>query len=99
MNIDLKDIPAKIIPVLEKLREYVVFISILAVLGLFGFIVIQVRSVANIEPSQAQVMEKLNELNPPRVDQDAIDKIQQLEDANIEVKTLFEEARDNPFQD
>jgi len=35
----------------------------------------------------------------PKIDEDAIAKIQQLKDQNIEVQSLFENARNNPFSE
>lgn len=99
MNIDLKDVPAKLLSLLEKLKKYTLFICILAVLAIYVFLVLQIRHMASIEPSSADVTNKLNELNTPKLDQDAVNKIIQLEEQSIEIKTLFNEARQNPFQE
>lgn len=99
MNIDVKDIPAKLQPVLNTVKENIVFVLIMAVLIMYGLLVLQIRHLATIEPSNADITKKVNELNTPKLDNDAVNKILQLEDKNIEVKTLFNEARDNPFQE
>lgn len=99
INLDLKDIPAKLLALFNKLKKYTLFICILAVLGIYLFLVWQIRHLATLEPSSTDVTNKLNELNTPKLDQDAVDKILQLEDQNIEVQTLFNEARQNPFQE
>jgi len=99
MNIDLKDIPNQILALLQKLRKYTLFICILLVLGIYLFLVWQIRYFATIEPTSTDVTNKVNELNTPKLDQDAVNKILLLEDQNIEVKTLFNEARQNPFQE
>jgi hypothetical protein len=76
-----------------------VFISVLLVLGIYLFLVWQIRHYATVEPTSADVTNKLNELNTPKLDQDAVNKILLLEDQNIDIKTLFNEARQNPFQE
>jgi hypothetical protein len=99
MKLDLKDITTKITPLLQKAREYSGFIIVLVVLGLFGFVVLRIRSYATIQPTQAAIDEKLQDLKRTRIDEDAIEKIQKLESSNIDVKALFDDARDNPFQE
>lgn len=99
MNIDLKEIPAKFAPLLQKMRQYSTFIIVLVVLGMFGFIVLRIRTYATVEPTQAAIDEKLQALQRTQVDQEAIDRIKKLESSNIDVKALFDKARDNPFQE
>jgi hypothetical protein len=99
MNIDLKTIPDKLLLAAQWLKKYAVFISVLLVLGIYLFLVWQIRHYATVEPTSADVTNKLNELNTPKLDQDAVNKILLLEDQNIDIKTLFNEARQNPFQE
>ena len=99
MNIDLKNLPTKAVTALQKLKKYSLFICILAVLAIYGFLVLQIRSMATVEPTSADLTNKLNELNTPKLDQDAVNKILLLEEENIEIMTLFNEARQNPFQE
>ncbi len=99
MNIDLKDLPAKFQDFLHWLKKYTVFICILGVLGIFLFLVWQIHHFASIEPSPTDVTNKVNELNTPKLDQNAVNKILLLEDQNVEVKALFNSARQNPFQE
>lgn len=99
MNIDLKNIPAKALELIDKLKEYVFFICILLVLLAYGYLVLQIRGYVVAEPSQQAVTEKLSELNIPKIDDQVIEKVKQLENSNVEVKALFDEARDNPFQE
>lgn len=99
MNIDLKKLAPKISGVLKKLRPYSLFICIILVLGIYLFIVIKIRQLANQQPSTTDVTNKLVELQTPKLDQDAVDSILQLEEESIEIRTLFNEARQNPFQE
>lgn len=99
MNLDIKNITPKLLSALDKLKEYAVFIVVLVVLGAYGFLVLRIRYFASQEPADAVLTEKVNELNAPRIDKDIITKIEKLESSNIEVKTLFDKARDNPFQE
>lgn len=99
MNVDIKDIPAKLLATLQGMKKYTLFICILAVLGIFVFIVWQIRQYSSVQPTSDQVITKVNELNTPKLDQDAVNKILMLEDENITVEALFNQARENPFQE
>lgn len=99
MNLDLKDIPIQLTKLGRWLKQYIVFIAILAALGIYLFVVWQIRSLAVSEPTADQVTTKVNELQTPRLDQDAVNRILQLEDQNVQIETLFNEARQNPFQE
>jgi len=99
MNLEIKQLPKKLLPLLGKARRYLVMIFIIFFVGLYGFLVLRINTLASSEPSEDQVTEKLQTVKRPKIDQAAVDKMQQLEDQNIEVKTLFEQARKDPFSE
>lgn len=99
MNLDLKTIPAKLAPIIKKLRSYVTFAVLLLFLGVFGFLVFRINSLVNTEPSEDAVLEGLQTIKRPRIEDDVVEKMQQLEETNVEVKSLFDQARDNPFEE
>ena len=97
MNLELKDIPTKLAPVGLFLRRYVVLIFILAFLAIYGFLVIRINMLSSAEPDDDAITEKLTSVQQTKIDQTSIDKITQLQEQNVEVQTLFQQARDNPF--
>lgn len=99
MNVNLAVINAKIKPVLAWLKRHRTFIGILAVLLIYGWLVFQINTMTRREPTQDAIDEKLQTIKRPRIDQKTIDKIQSLQDTNVDVQTLFKSARDNPFQE
>lgn len=78
--------------------RYAGFCFIILITLLYCFFVIRINSLAKAEPSDQDV-QQTSSTKRLKIDQDAVDKIQQLEDQNVRVQSLFEEARDNPFQD
>jgi hypothetical protein len=84
---------------LGKLRRYATFLAIVGILLIYSFLVLRISTLSQAEPSEDQITEQANTVKRLRIDQNAINKIEQLEDQNIAVQSLFEEARDNPFQD
>ncbi len=99
MNIEVKDILSKLKSFIYTLRQYapMIFIGVLVVI--YGFLVFKIGVISGTEPAEDAVAEKLTDTQQLQVDQEAISKIQQLKDQNIAVQSLFESARDNPFQD
>jgi hypothetical protein len=97
LSLDLDTIKSKLAPILHRLQQYMVLIFILGFLGIYGFLIFRINILAGSEPSDEAVAEKLNTVQRPRVDQQAVDKIDQLQAQNIEVQTLFNQARSNPF--
>lgn len=98
-SMEVKDVLAKIIPYITGLKKYLVFIFIITVLGLYGYLVFSINTLAQKEPDESAIIERLKTVQRPKIDQDALDKIQQLQAQNIQVQTLFNQARDNPFNE
>mgnify|MGYP003537540204 CR=1 FL=1 len=99
MNFEVKDIPAKIVPIVNKLKRYVPVIFIVFVSLILGFLITRISTYAQTEPSEDAVTEKLTTVQRPKIDENALKKIEQLEDQNIDVKSLFQQARENPFSE
>ena|SRR3989344_1969807 len=99
MKIDIKDILAKISPILQLIRRYIVFIYVVALLIILCFFVFRINQLSHIMPTDDAVNEKLQTVQRPRIDQAVLDKIQELQNQNIQVQSLFNEARSNPFSE
>ncbi len=97
-NIDIKQLTVLGQKAAGMAQRYASFIFILSILFIYVFLVFRVGMLAQAEPSEDAVAEKANTVKRLKLDQPSIDKIQQLQDQNIGVKSLFESARDNPFQ-
>ncbi len=99
MNLDLKTIPAQLASLLEKTKKYAVFSFIIITLGLVGYLVARVNQLSRLEPSEDAALEKIEAVPRPRVDQDVVNRIVELRDQNVQVETLFKDARNNPFKE
>ncbi len=89
-NVSLKQIIQKLTPFFVTLRRYSALLFIVMLVGIYSFLVFRINSLTQIEPTDDAIAEKLETV---------IDKINQLQDQNIEVKTLFDQARNNPFNE
>ncbi len=99
MNFKLKDLPARLKPTLRFLKHYAIFIFMIILLGIFGFLVFRINQYSQTEPTNDAVQEKLQTTKRPKVDQAVLDKIQQLQGQNVQVQSLFDQARNNPFNE
>ncbi|MBI2588963.1 hypothetical protein HYW35_02035 [Candidatus Saccharibacteria bacterium] len=98
-QIDIKLYLAK----LKKFRsaglKHISFTVILLMLLMYLFTVWRVSQLATAEPTSAAENAALNSANIPRIDKNAIKQIEALEKSNIQVHSLFNSARNNPFSE
>ncbi len=97
MNLDLNKIPAQLNKLKDIVKSYIGFFLVLAILVSYGFLIWQIKVFVTENPSETKVAEQLKTINIPKVDEEAIQRISELEDNSVQVKALFEEARQNPF--
>jgi hypothetical protein len=97
MNVDIKNITTRLTPILKSLSKYTSLAVLLLFLGLAGFLVLRINQLTGAEPGDDLVAEKLKGVTRPKVDQKAVEAMENLEDQNVNVKALFDEARQNPF--
>jgi uncharacterized membrane protein len=95
IKLNVRDLPAQFGKVLRKVSAYKVIIFFLVVTALYGFIVFRINTANNTPASQADAQSTAQ----PRVDQSTVDKIQSLQDNSVSVQALFDQARQNPFQE
>lgn len=98
-DLSLKSINLKplINVVSKRFGKHVLFIAIVAVLITYLIVVFEISTLAKAEPSLDQQNEITSSI--PKVDKNAINQIQSLEQSNTDIHTLFESARNNPFQE
>ena len=66
---------------------------------LYGFIGMKIRSLGNAQPSQTTITAKASATTRPNIDQNVVDQIKQLQENNVNVQALFDQARQNPFRE
>ncbi len=99
MKDKLNKLLEKILPWINRVRKYKMFIFFIVLLLLYGFLVFRINTLSNKEPSDDSVTAKLQTVSRPHIDESVIEKIQLLRDNSVKVKTLFNQARQNPFQE
>lgn len=99
MNVDVKTIVSKIQPLIGFLKRYITFMFFISMLLVAVFLVYRINQLSTMDPTEDAVAEKLQTVQRPRLDQDTLQKILELEDQNVEVQSLFDQARNNPFSE
>lgn len=89
----------KLQPIIEYAKRYRVILFALFLLGMYGFLIYQISVLSQSEPDPTTVSESLSTVKRLQIDQESIDKVLELEEQNVEVKTLFQQARENPFNE
>lgn len=99
MNIDVKDIKPILLKALNWLKRYAIITGIISIAIIYAYIILQINLLNQKEPSQDQVNEKLKNISQPSISEETVNKLKQLEENSTEVKSLFQDARDNPFNE
>jgi hypothetical protein len=98
-NIDIKSI--NLMPLIRKWsRQYgrhAIFAAVIIVLLVYLLIAFKISNLAKAEPGPDQETTVTSAI--PRIDQNAVNQIQSLEQNNTDIHSLFESARNNPFQE
>lgn len=98
-NLDLKTIIQKLIPAWALAKRYSHFLYFLLLAILVGYLVWHINSLSSAEPSDEDITSKLKTVQRPNIDQKVLTQIQQLQDQNVDVQSLFQHARENPFSE
>lgn len=83
----------------QTAHKYAATLFLLFLLGIYGFLGWRIVSFTQAEPDQSEVTAQLKTSGVPKVDPDVVKKMQQLKDNSVNVQTLFDQARENPFQE
>lgn len=99
MNIDQEKLLSTITSYAKILQQHLPLIIIVAFCGLYGYIIMQISTISGYTPDETEVTEQVTAVSKPKVDTQTAKIIESLEEQNINVQTIFNEARDNPFSE
>ena len=80
-------------------RRYIVLVVIVLFGAMYGYLIYTSGQEAAKLPSEAKINEQFQGVSRPKINQQVAEQLYELESQNIEVKTLFDEARNNPFSE
>jgi hypothetical protein len=97
-ELSLKQLRPMVAKSLKVLSRYSAIMFFLLIAIAYGFLVLRINSLVNIQPSQSDIDAQSKTPAVPRVDPKVAEQLQNLEDNSVNVQTLFDQARNNPFQ-
>lgn len=97
-SLDIESIQKQLVQVARQIDRYKAIAFFVVIAALYGFIIWRINALSNVQPSQQQVSELENAATQPKIPQTTVDKIRSLQDNSVRVQTLFNDARNNPFQ-
>lgn len=94
MNLDLKNLPQTINTKLQPIKPFFGLLFGLIVVVMCGYLLFQV-SQASSAPAASDTAVTVRK--SPRIDESLVKRLESLEDNSVSVKSLFNDARTNPF--
>lgn len=98
-NLDVKSIWPSLKKTGQTGLRHITFAVVLIILFVYLFTVWRISQLAIAEPSPEDESAILAGSRIPKIDKKAIEQIGALEASNTEIKSLFDQARNNPFQE
>lgn len=92
----LLDLAKKIAAFASK-YSLMIFIVVFAVMA--AYLVTRIGHLSRLEPTQAELDKRLENIRATQTNEDSIKKLQELQDRNISIEALFDNGRTNPFED
>lgn len=95
---DLKAVTARLDTYIEQVRRFSVVGFIVLVAILYGFVLLRINTLSNAEPSQDSITSQVKAAKVPRIEPSVVKQLESLHDNSVNVRTLFNDTRSNPFR-
>jgi len=82
-------------PLLKAIKPYRALLFFVMLAALYGYIIVKINSFNNV--TAPDITTSTN--SQVHLDKNVISKIEDLQENSVSVKTLFDQARDNPFNE
>lgn len=96
-----KDLPSQLKEIPDKLLRYSKLLFLALVLLGYVFIVLRVGALSNATPTEGEISNDStsSSVQQPQISQATINKITQLQNNSVSAQALFNQARQDPFQE
>ena len=98
-SLSLDAIKKRALNAVHTIARYRTFIFFLAASMLYTFIIWRINVLAVSTPTEAEVQTATEQQSVPTIKPSVVQKINSLKDNSVNVQTLFEQSRNNPFSD
>ena len=90
---------AQLMGIMHVLGRYMTLWFVLLLLVVYGFVLFQIQGAQSAQPTEGEIASQLQSIATPHVDPNVVQQMQNLQDHSVNVRTLFDQARSNPFQE
>jgi hypothetical protein len=97
-TISLDTVLDKVVEQSKIVRKYSIAIFIVFIGILYGFLLFQISSLSNAQPTSEAVSGQVKAAQIPHINQSVVNQLQTLQNNSVNVQALFNQARNNPFQ-
>ncbi len=98
-DLSLKALKPALTAAVRSVRKFAAVLVFLLFTAIYGYTIIQINSLSNPSVDQSAVTSESKALPTPRMDEAAATKLQSLEDNSVNVQSLFDKGRTDPFSD
>jgi hypothetical protein len=95
----LESLAPQLLIIVDKLRRHAVLLFVLLLGVIYGFVLNKINTYSNVQPSSAQISAQVKTLATPQINPSIVNQLQNLKDNSVNVQALFNQARNNPFQE
>ena len=81
------------------LQKHVTILFFLILTGLYACLVWRINVLSGAPPSQADITSAPQKVPKPKISEEVVQTLQGFEDNSVRVQAIFNEARQNPFQE
>lgn len=92
-------LPPVVLAILKNLNRFKVLVFIVIVAGVYGYVLLQITTLSNAQPTTEQINAQTKPIKTAHIDKTTVRQLQQLQDNSVNVQALFNNARNNPFQE
>lgn len=93
----------RLMPYLSKItglfRRYATIVCIVIFGAMYGYLVYTASQQAELEPSDSDIDAAYTSKSSPKPDDNVVKQLERLEDSSVEVKSIIDKARQNPFNE
>lgn len=97
-KIRLHKLTERVTSITPKVQRYSMAGFLVFVALIYGLVLFRIHSLSSAQPTADQVSSQVKAARIPHIDQSVVQQLQTLQDNSVNVQTLFEQARNNPFQ-
>lgn len=94
---DKKSLTETLHVAIQSALRYSVVLFLLLLVAVYGFVAFKVYQAGAAEPTQDAINAGTQQTATPHIDPKVVSQMEGLQDRSVNVKTLFDQARSNPF--